>query len=744
MSFVLNYFFGRRLGFKGVAFCAVFCLALSVLLAGFAFFEVVLFNHNCWIELGSWIEVQKFKISWSFQFDSLAVIMLFMILIISTIVHIYSFSYMEHDPQRNRFISLLSLFTFFMLILVTASGFLQLLLGWEGVGICSYLLVNFWSDRIAANRAALKALFFNRVGDFGMILALLLVFDNFKTLNFRLVFDLTPMIIMDYYKIGPFFLSKIDLICFFFVLAAIAKSAQFFLHGWLADAMEGPTPVSALIHAATMVTAGIFLITRISPLLQYSHAMLNLIIIFGVITTVIFSFSGQNTNDLKKIVASSTASQLAYMFFIAGLLDTEGSMFHLFLHAFFKALLFLSAGSIIHGLGDQQDIRKMGGLFLLMPFNTFCFTVGSLSLIGMPAATGGYYSKDPIIENTMLIDTYFDDFLNLGSELGVVNTLYYNLKLIRVVFFGNYKGPQNVFPHDATNIILICLFLLTLCSFSAPFLWEFLIAEDNIISSNFTEVMNFSREGDLNYYREEEVSSYLFWLIILICLIGLVHTEEVFSENHDTNNSLFFYSYYNEIVSADNVRWGLEYFMVKKLISNFYSFANFFFFSIDRGILEIFGPLFIIYKIRKLSFFVSNLQTGFIYHYVAFFLLSCLSFLFLLYFDSIIFEFIFIFLFFVIYRICFFFFYKSLQPSLVLFSGKDKAYKNKDFYNQTSINHLFFNLFKSVFKYSSTIIISISLKCFWICYDIFITIFYKVFYKKKTIPSTLQDFGNIK
>lgn len=563
ISFLLNYFFGRKLGFRGVVFCSVFFLTLAVFFAGFIFFEVLILNNSCFVELNTWIEVQKFRVIWGFQFDSLAVIMLFMILIISITVHIYSFSYMENDPQRNRFISLLSLFTFFMLILVTASGFLQLLLGWEGVGICSYLLVNFWSDRFAANRAALKALFFNRVGDFGMVLALLLVFDNFRTLDFFLVFDLAPMSVMDYYKIGPFFISIIDMICLFFVLAAIAKSAQFFLHGWLSDAMEGPTPVSALIHAATMVTAGIFLVTRISPLLQFSQIALNLIIIFGVITTLIFSFSGQNTNDLKKIVASSTASQLAYMFFVAGLLDTEGSMFHLFLHAFFKALLFLSAGSIIHGLGDQQDIRKMGGLFLVMPFNTFCFTIGSLSLIGMPAATGSYYSKDPIIENTMLLDSYFDDFLNLGSELGVVNTLYYNLKLIRVVFFGNYKGPRNVFPHDATKIIFFCLFFLTLCSFVAPFLWEFLISEDNIMSSTFTEVMNFYKEGDLNYYREDEVSSYLFWLIIFICLVGLIHTEEVFSENQDTQNSLFFNSYYNEIVSADNVRWGLEYFMVK-------------------------------------------------------------------------------------------------------------------------------------------------------------------------------------
>jgi proton-translocating NADH-quinone oxidoreductase chain L len=621
ISFFICYSFGKKLGFQGVAFISCFCLIIAMLFSFFIFQEVIIFNYSSIIELGRWFDAGKIHIKWGFIFDPLASIMLLMILIISSVVHIYSFSYMQQDPRRNHFISLLSLFTFFMLLLITANSFLQLLLGWEGVGICSYLLVNFWSDRITANKAALKALFFNRVGDFGMVLALIILLDIFKTLNFNIVFDSAYMFVNEYYTLGIFTISKIDLLCSFIMLAAIAKSAQFFLHGWLADAMEGPTPVSALIHAATMVTAGIFLMARFSPILQYSVFILNIIIIFGVITTIIFSFSGQNTNDLKKIVASSTASQLAYMFFIIGLLDIEASIFHLFLHAFFKALLFLSAGSIIHGLGDQQDIRKMGGLFKFMPFNTFCFAVGSLSLIGLPAATGGYYSKDPIIEDTMLMNNYFDDFLNLGAELGVLNTLYYNLKLLRIVFFGHYKGTQNVSFHDSSNLILCCLFFLTICSFIAPLLWEFIISEDNIISQNFTDIVHFYKESDLNYYREEEISSYLFWLIILICIVGFIHSEKVFSDNYDTNG-LSFYSYYNEIVSNDNVRWGLEYLMVKKFISFFFNLSDFFFFSIDRGFLEILGPLGLIQRVRKLFYFFTNFQSGFIYHYISVYFLG--------------------------------------------------------------------------------------------------------------------------
>jgi NADH-quinone oxidoreductase subunit L len=632
-----SFFFGNFLGFKGVSFIVFFCLLFSVFASFFVFYEVLLTGSETRFFFFSWINLGHLKIDLGFVFDAIASIMLIMVLLISFIVHVYSLSYMQGDPNRNRFMSLLSLFTFFMLMLIVSSNFLQLLFGWEGVGICSYLLVNFWADRIAANRAALKALFFNRVGDLGMVLALIIILDNFKTLDFHLVFDLTSLVITETYILGPFSVNKIDLICFLFIIAAIAKSAQFFLHGWLADAMEGPTPVSALIHAATMVTAGIFLIARISPMLQYCPKVLNLIIIFGVITTIIFSFSGQNTNDLKKIVASSTASQLAYMFFVAGLLDNESSVFHLFLHAFFKALLFLSAGAIIHGLGDQQDIRKMGGLFKLMPFNTFCFLVGSLSLVGMPAATGSYYSKDPIIENTLLIDDYFDDFLNIGCELGVVNTFYYNIKLVRLVFFGHFRGPRVLHVHDSSFLITLCLFTLTLLSFVGPVFWELLVSEDSVFAQTFATINNFYREGNMNFFREEEVSFFLFWLIVLIVLFGLFHSEELFVDTQDSLNSLRTYSYFQELIVSDNLRWGFEYLMVKKFINLFYSFSNYFFFSIDRGLLEYLGPLFVIKQSQKFFFLLSGFQTGFLYHYILVFIISVLW-ISLFFFGYIIFE----------------------------------------------------------------------------------------------------------
>jgi proton-translocating NADH-quinone oxidoreductase chain L len=648
--------FGGRCGAKGSCIVALFSLLLATMVSVFIFYEVVLLNSFCYMDFILWVDISFLKLNVGFLFDDITSIMLMMILSISTLVHLYSFSYMQHDPNLNRFISLLSLFTFFMLLLITANNFLQILLGWEGVGICSYLLVNFWSDRIAANRAALKALFFNRIGDVGMILALIFILETYRTLNFKIVFDLTPIIIDEVYTFGVFSITKIDLICLMLVLAAIAKSAQFFLHSWLADAMEGPTPVSALIHAATMVTAGIFLLARTSILLQYSSMTLNIIVIFGVVTTILFSFSGQNTNDLKKIVASSTASQLAYMFFIIGLLDTESSLFHLFLHAFFKALLFLSAGAIIHGLGDQQDIRKMGGLFKLMPFNTFCFLVGSFSLIGIPLATGSFYSKDPIVEDTMLLGGVFDDFLNLASELGVINTLYYNLRLMRIVFFGYYKGTQITIFHDSPKILIFTLTTLATLSFLSPLCWELMMSEDSIMFQSYSQILNYNLEGDLNFYREEEINSYLFNLIILIFIVGVLHTKEVFSESRDELSGLNKYMYYKNLVLAENSRWGYEYLFVKKLIFNYYKLSNFFFFSIDRGVLELMGPLFVINKSQRLFFFFSSLHSGFLYHYVFLFIIGVMAYSIMAVVNSLTF-----FLVFLLSYLIFFFLFKNIN-----------------------------------------------------------------------------------
>lgn len=327
--------------------------------------------------------------------------MLLVVTTISSCVHIYSISYMAEDPHIPRFMSLLSFFTFCMLLLITADNLLVLFVGWEGVGICSYLLINFWHTRVEANKSSIKAIIMNRFGDIGIILAICLSFFVFKSVNFATIFPLVPYFYgMSFIFLGHKFIL-LDLLCGFLFIGVIGKSAQIGLHTWLPDAMEGPTPVSALIHAATMVTAGVFLLIRCSPIFEFSPTILMLICLVGSLTTFFAATAGMLQHDIKKVIAFSTCSQLGYMVFACGLSAYNLSLFHLYTHAFFKALLFLSAGAIIHGLYNEQDIRRMGGLIYIMPLTYIFFLIGSLALIGFPFLSG-FYSKDAILETAFI------------------------------------------------------------------------------------------------------------------------------------------------------------------------------------------------------------------------------------------------------------------------------------------------------------------------------------------------------
>ena len=385
--------FGRHLGSWGSAFITTSCLVVSFLLSFFAFYEVGLFGSPVYIKLTTWISSEVLHIDWGFMFDSLTVSMCVIVTFISSLVHLYSIEYMSHDPHLPRFMSYLSLFTFFMLILVTADNYVQMFVGWEGVGLASYLLINFWYTRIQANKAAIKAMVMNRIGDFCLLMGMLLIFINYKSIDYASVAVLTPVLkdkTMNFLNLNLHLLSVIGVFLFF---GAVGKSAQLGLHTWLPDAMEGPTPVSALIHAATMVTAGVFLIARSSFIYEYINNILELITVFGALTAFFAATTGLVQNDLKRVIAYSTCSQLGYMVFACGLSNYSVGFFHLSNHAFFKALLFLSAGSVIHAVNDEQDMRKMGGLKNLVPFTYSMIVIGSLALIGFPFLTG-FYSKD--------------------------------------------------------------------------------------------------------------------------------------------------------------------------------------------------------------------------------------------------------------------------------------------------------------------------------------------------------------
>jgi len=417
-----------------------------------AFYEIGLNSGVKHITLASWIE--SLDVNWGFLFDSLTVVMLVVVSFVSTLVHLYSTSYMGEDPHLPRFLSYLSLFTFFMVVLVTADNLLLMFVGWEGVGIASYLLITFWTTRLQANKSAIKALLVNRVGDFALAIALFLIFLEFRTLDYSTLFPAVELgseapealELSGGLKEGGtlraplrYTLSQ-DMIPIFLFIGAMGKSAQLGLHTWLADAMEGPTPVSALIHAATMVTAGVFLVSRCSPLFESSSIALSVLVCVGGLTALFGGVLGGYQNDIKRVIAYSTCSQLGYMFFACGLSHYNVAIFHLFTHAFFKALLFLGAGSLIHGLNDEQDIRRMGGNTQVFPMTYVSILIGSLALMGIPGLAG-YYSKESILEIAFIrYGVLAHGVFWLGS-LAAFLTAFYSF---RILTLGFYRLPQSV------------------------------------------------------------------------------------------------------------------------------------------------------------------------------------------------------------------------------------------------------------------------------------------------------------
>jgi len=372
--------------------------------------------------------------------------MLSVVTLISFLVHSYSTEYMENDPHISRFMSYLSLFTLFMIFLVTGATAVQMFLGWEGVGLCSYLLINFWYTRIQANKSAIKAMLVNRVGDFALLISLFSVIVLFETLNYTVLHNTSFQFINYKIVIENIEFIIVDFICLLLFVGAMGKSAQLGLHIWLPDAMEGPTPVSALIHAATMVTAGIFLLSRCSFLFEHSPSIRYLIIIIGSSTAFFGSTVGLFQNDVKKTIAYSTCSQLGYMMFSCGLSNYDIGLFHLFNHAIFKALLFLSAGSIIHSVGEEQDMRKLGGLKSLLPIAYISVVIGSFALTGFPFLTG-FYSKDTILEVSYVKDAWVADFSYFLGTFSAFCTAFYSTRLLYLVFLSSSNSSKNVFKH---------------------------------------------------------------------------------------------------------------------------------------------------------------------------------------------------------------------------------------------------------------------------------------------------------
>ena len=514
LGFLISCLVGKKIGDLASQLITCFLVFVSTTISFFYLYQFINGSSILNFVIFKWIASGDLNLNWSIYIDTLTSVMLVVVTSVSFLVHIYSIGYMQHDPDKPRFMGYLSLFTFAMLMLVTSDNFLQLFFGWEGVGLASYLLIGFWFKKPSANAAAIKAFIVNRVGDFGLAIAVFMIFKYTGSLNFSEVFQKIPSLIDEKIHFLGTEGSLVTYICIFLFIGAMGKSAQLFLHTWLPDAMEGPTPVSALIHAATMVTAGVFLVVKCSPLFEYSEVSKNLIILIGASTAFFAATIGLVQNDIKKIIAYSTCSQLGYMFFAAGVGAYHIAIFHLFTHAFFKALLFLCAGSVIHSLNEEQDINKMGGIYKKIPFTYTFMIVGTLAITGFPFLSG-FYSKDAILEAAYFSSSYMGGYATAIGVVTAILTSIYSWRLIYKTFHGKYRGQNDQFDkiHESPLVILIPLFLLTIGAVLSGYFFK-----DLFIG---TDYQNFWRASI--FFKDEFVLKHPpLWFLSITPICGLV------------------------------------------------------------------------------------------------------------------------------------------------------------------------------------------------------------------------------
>lgn len=580
----------------------------------------------CLISLTPWFTTEIYDMHWGFLFDSLTAVMLIVVTSISTLVHLYSTEYMGQDPHLPRFMSYLSFFTFFMLILITGDNYMQMFVGWEGVGLCSYLLINFWFGRIQANKAALKAMIINRIGDFGLAIAIFTLYFYFKTLDYGVVFALAPEFAETKILFFSTSFNLLDFIGFFLFIGAVGKSAQLGLHTWLPDAMEGPTPVSALIHAATMVTAGVFLICRSSPLLQYAENVSFLITIVGGMTAFLAATTGLLQNDLKRVIAYSTCSQLGYMVFAAGLSSYAVSIFHLSNHAFFKALLFLGAGSVIHAMGDEQDMRKMGGLVKILPLTYSAMVIGSLALMGFPFLTG-FYSKDVILEVAYGSFTVEGRFVHTLGSLAAFFTAYYSLRLLAMTFLRPANGNKYFYEHAHESPLPMALPLIIL---SVASIFVGYVSRDMMIGPGtdfwgnalFTLPSHtYALEGEWLDTSIKTIPLIFSFSGVFLAIYHYLYAFDTLFALKQTKVGILLYTFLNRKWFFDKVynEWISESVLN---VAYRHTYQN-----MDRGLLEFLGPQGISAEIYKYTNKINQISLGFVFYYLFLLIGSLVAFL---------------------------------------------------------------------------------------------------------------------
>jgi NADH-ubiquinone oxidoreductase chain 5 len=604
--------FGRKVGVSGAQLITCLCVISTTLLAIVAFFEVGLNNIPVSINLFRWIDSESLNILWGFQFDSLTVSMLIPVLIVSSLVHVYSIGYMSHDPHNQRFFSYLSLFTFMMIILVTANNFLLMFVGWEGVGVCSYLLVSFWFTRIAANQSSISAFLTNRVGDCFFTIGVFAILWSFGNIDYSTVFSLAPFVNE----------NIVTIIGVCLLIGAMAKSSQVGLHVWLPMAMEGPTPVSALIHAATMVTAGVYLLMRTSPLIEYSSTVLILCLWLGAITTVFSSLIGLFQQDIKKVIAYSTMSQLGMMVIAVGLSSYNLALFHLVNHAFYKALLFLGAGAVIHAVSDNQDFRKYGGLRAFLPLTYSVMLIASLSLVAFPFMTG-FYSKDFILESAYGQFYFSSTVVYFIATIGAMFTTLYSVKVLYLTFLTNPNGPLTNYKHAHEGDIFMSIPLIILAIFSIFFGY---IAKDLFIglgSGFFMDNSLFIHPMHETMLDTEFAVPVLFKLLPLMFTVSLSVIAIILSEFLPLgliNFKLTRLGY--NIFSFFNQRFLIELLYNKYITGFILKLGGQTTKVLDRGSVELIGPYGLEKGLVTLSRNIASLDTGVITSYALYILIG--------------------------------------------------------------------------------------------------------------------------
>tara|TARA_B100000886_G_scaffold68558_1_gene43225 strand:+ start:5533 stop:7443 length:1911 start_codon:yes stop_codon:yes gene_type:complete len=618
IGFILTICFGKLLGDRISQILTSSLVLVSTLISFFYFFKFIS-NDTAIIndQIINWLSSGKLNFDWSIYIDPLTSLMLVIITSISFLVHIYSIEYMSHDKSKPRFMAYLSFFTFAMIMLVTADNFVQLFFGWEGVGLASYLLIGFWYHKNSANKAAIKAFIVNRIGDFGLAIGIFIIYKYLGTLNYEEVFE--GLITLNNKTISILGIegSIISFIAFFLFIGSMGKSAQIFLHTWLPDAMEGPTPVSALIHAATMVTAGVFLVVKCSPIFENSIFVLNLILVIGASTALFAATIALVQNDIKKVIAYSTCSQLGYMFVATGLGAYHIAMFHLLTHAFFKALLFLGAGSVIHSMKDEQDMRRMGGLWNKIPITYVFMIIGTLAITGFPFLSG-FFSKDAIIEATYYSQSKFAGYAMVVCILTAFLTAMYSWRLIIRTFHGNFNNINLDFKDvkDSGLIIILPLLLLSIGAVSSGFAFKELL-----IGIDFIKFWDNSI-----YFKENfELKHPPFWFLILtpmfttfaiplsfyIFLKNKKIIDDIKVRHQPLYNFLINKWYFDEIYDFIFVR------PIKKIGDKFWKIGDIF-------IIDGFGPNGFAKIAKIISIKAVKFQSGFLYHY-AFVMLIFLS-----------------------------------------------------------------------------------------------------------------------